>query len=287
MCNRSHTQVKEFILFGFLSSQHLQVFLFVFFRSVYVLTVMGNLCIIVFVSTHHPRHHPMYYFPCNFAFLEIWFTTACIPKTLANLVSQSQSISFTGCLLQMYFVFSFGCTEYFFLAAMAYDRYLAVCYPLSYSTIMTSTLSRGLAVGSWVGGFLVISVPAPLTSRLSFCGSNIINYFFCDISPWITLSCTDITLVELVCFVLFAIVILGSCVITLIAYISIISTVLRIPSAQGWQRSFSTFSSHLIVVIIWYCFTIFLHVKPSIKAPLELKGMRKSCLYKQTGPDGR
>uniref|UniRef100_A0A8U7NXS8 Uncharacterized protein n=1 Tax=Corvus moneduloides TaxID=1196302 RepID=A0A8U7NXS8_CORMO len=204
MCNRSHTQVKEFILFGFLSSQHLQVFLFVFFRSVYVLTVMGNLCIIVFVSTHHPRHHPMYYFPCNFAFLEIWFTTACIPKTLANL---------------MYFVFSFGCTEYFFLAAMAYDHYLAVCYPLSYSTIMTSTLSRGLAVGSLGGWF-----PGHFSA-----------------------SAFDFQVVFL-----------------------------WIPSAQGWQRSFSTFSSHLIVVIIWYCFTIFLHVKPSIKAPLELKGMRKS-----------
>ncbi|NXE41032.1 OL287 protein, partial [Ptilorrhoa leucosticta] len=104
--------------------------------------------------------------------------------------------------LQMYFVFSFGCTEYFFLEVMAYDRYLAVCYSLSYSTIMTSTLSRGLAEGSWVDGFLVISVPVSLISRLSFCGSNVINHFFCDISPWITLSRTDITLAELVCFVL-------------------------------------------------------------------------------------
>ncbi|NWV93693.1 OL287 protein, partial [Machaerirhynchus nigripectus] len=118
------------------------------------------------------------------------------------LVSQTQSISFTGCLLHMYFVFSFGCTEYFFLAVMAYDCYLAVCYPHSYRAIMTSTLSSRLALGSWVGGFLVISVPASLISRLSFCGSNVINNFFCDISPWITLSSTDIpTLVELVCFV--------------------------------------------------------------------------------------
>ncbi|NWI61901.1 OR6F1 protein, partial [Calyptomena viridis] len=103
------------------------------------------------------------------------------------LMSQSQSISFTGCLLQIYFVFSFGCMEYFFLAVMAYDCYLAVCYSLSYSIIMTSTLSRGLVVGSWVGGFLVISVHTSLISRLSFFGSNIINHFFCDISPWIAL----------------------------------------------------------------------------------------------------
>ncbi|NXB19758.1 OR6F1 protein, partial [Rhagologus leucostigma] len=266
----NHIQVKEFILAGFPGSQHLQVFLFVFFLCVYILIVMGNLCIVVLVSTHHQLHRPMYYFLCNFAFLEIWFTTACIPKTLANLVSQSQSIAFTGCLLQMYFVFSFGCTEYFFLAVMAYDHCLAVCYPLSYSAIMTSALSRGLAVGPWVAGFLVISVSVSLISRLSFCGSNVINHFFCDISPWIILSCTDVTLVELVCFVLFAIVIFGSCVVTLISFISIISTVLKIPSAQGQQRSFSTCSSHLTVVIIWYCSTIFLRVKPSIKASLEM-----------------
>ncbi|KAM6106645.1 LOW QUALITY PROTEIN: olfactory receptor 6F1-like [Phoenicopterus ruber ruber] len=235
---------------------------------VYVLTVMGNVSIIILVRTHHHLHCPMYYFLCNFAFLEIWFTTTCVLKTRADLVSQSQFISFTGCLLQMYFVFSFSCTEYFFLALTTYDCYLA-SYPLSYSTTMTSTLSTGLAVGSWVGGFLVISVPTSLISKLSFCGSDDINHFFCDISPWIA-SCRDVALVEMVCFVMFAIVILGSCVITLILYISIISTVLKIPSAQGWRRSFSTCSSHHIVVIIWYCATIFLHVKPFIKALLEL-----------------
>ncbi|KAM7034401.1 LOW QUALITY PROTEIN: olfactory receptor 6F1-like [Acridotheres tristis] len=221
---------------------------------------MGNLCIIVFVSTYHQLHHPMYYF-LNFAFLEIWFTTACIPKTVARLMSQSQTISL---LLQMYFVLSFGCTEYFFLAVMAYDH-LAVCYPLSYSSIMTSTLSRGLTVGSW-GSFQQLC----LISRFSFCGSNVSNHFFCDISPWITLSCTDITLVELVCFVMFVIVILCSCVVILTAFTSIISTALKIPSAQGQWRSSSTCSSQLIIAIIWYCSTIFLHVKPSIKTSLEL-----------------
>ncbi|XP_059587642.1 olfactory receptor 6F1-like [Alligator mississippiensis] len=266
----NNTSVEEFILLGFPGSWYLQVSLFVFFLFVYSLTVMGNVAIIVLVRTHPRLQTPMYYFLCNFALLEIWFTTACVPKTLANLMSQSKSISFTGCLLQMYFVFSFGCVEYFLLAVMAYDRYLAICYPLRYSTIMNSTLSIQMAVGSWVGGFLVISVPASLISRLSFCGPNVINHFFCDISPWIILSCTDTYLVNMVCFIMFAIVILGSCVITLVSYIYIISTILRIPSAKGRQRAFSTCSSHLTVVIIWYGSTIFLHVKPSIEASLEL-----------------
>ncbi|XP_059587737.1 olfactory receptor 6F1-like [Alligator mississippiensis] len=266
----NNTSVEEFILLGFPGSWYSQVSLFVFFLFVYSLTVMGNVAIIVLVRTHPRLQTPMYYFLCNFALLEIWFTTACVPKTLANLMSQSKSISFTGCLLQMYFVFSFGCVEYFLLAVMAYDRYLAICYPLRYSTIMNSILSIQMAMGSWVGGFLVISVPASLISRLSFCGPNVINHFFCDISPWIILSCTDTYLVNMVCFIMFAIVILGSCVITLVSYIYIISTILRIPSAKGRQRAFSTCSSHLTVVIIWYGSTIFLHVKPSMEASLEL-----------------
>ncbi|XP_048820068.1 olfactory receptor 6F1 [Lagopus muta] len=270
MWNRSCTHVKEFILVGFPGSPYLQLTMFLFLLFAYVLTVMSNISIIILVTTHRHLHSPMYYFLCNFAFLEICFTTACVPKTLVNLGSQSQSISFTGCLLQMYFVFSFGCTEYFLLTVMAYDRYLAICYPLSYTTIMNSTLSTWLAAVSWIGGFLTISVPTFLISRLSFCGSNVINHFFCDISPWIILSCTDTSLVEMVCFIMFAVVILGSCVITLVSYTYIIYTVLKIPSAQGRRRAFSTCSSHLMVITVWYGSTIFLHVKPSIKASLEL-----------------
>ncbi|XP_065270575.1 olfactory receptor 6F1-like [Emys orbicularis] len=270
MSEENHTRVKEFILLGFPGSQYLQLSLFILFLFMYVLIITGNVAIIFLIRTQTCLQTPMYYFLCNFAFLEIWFTTACVPKTLANLMSQSKSISFTSCLLQMYFVFSFGCTEYFLLAVMAYDRYLAICYPLHYNTIMSSTLSVQLALSSWVGGFLVISVPAGLIARLSFCGPNVINHFFCDIAPWIILSCTDTYLVEMVCFIMFAIVILGTCVITLVSYIYIISTILKIPSSQGRQRAFSTCSSHLTVVIIWFGSTIFLHVKPSIETSLEL-----------------
>uniref|UniRef100_A0A8D0GE20 Olfactory receptor n=1 Tax=Sphenodon punctatus TaxID=8508 RepID=A0A8D0GE20_SPHPU len=270
MQEENHTRVREFILLGFPGSWYLQISLFILFLFTYILTVAGNVTIIILVKTNPRLQTPMYYFLCNFSFLEIWFTTACVPKTLANLLSQSKAISFTGCLLQMYFVFSFGCIEYFLLAVMAYDRYLAICFPLHYSILMSPALSTQLSLLSWVGGFLVITVPAALIAQLSFCGPNVINHFFCDISPWIILSCTDTWLVEMVCFIMFAIVILGSCMITLVSYIYIISTILRIPSAKGRQRAFSTCSSHLTVVIIWYRSTIFLHVKPSIEASLEL-----------------
>uniref|UniRef100_A0A8C3T7R9 Olfactory receptor n=1 Tax=Chelydra serpentina TaxID=8475 RepID=A0A8C3T7R9_CHESE len=262
-----NTQAMEpmFILVGLSSFPEHQMFLFVVFTFIYMAALAGNLLIVLTITTSSRLHTPMYILLINLSLINLLSIS-----TLVNLVSQSKSISFTNCLLQMYFVFSFGCTEYFLLAVMAYDRYLAICYPLHYNTIMSSTLCVQLALSSWVGGFLVISMPAALIARLSFCGPNVINHFFCDISPWIILSCTDTYLVEMVCFITFAIVILGSCVITLVSYIYIISTILKIPSAQGRQRAFSTCSSHLTVVIIWYGSTIFLHVKPSIETSLEL-----------------
>ncbi|KAL6032294.1 hypothetical protein STEG23_023585, partial [Scotinomys teguina] len=170
----------------------------------------------------------------------------------------------------MYLVFSLGCTEYFLLAAMAYDRYLAICSPLHYQAIMNNLLSAQLAFCSWICGFLVISVPTALISTLSFCGPHAINHFFCDIAPWIALACTSTQAVETVAFVIAFVVILSSCLITLISYIYIISTILRIPSASGRSKAFSTCSSHLTVVLIWYGSTIFLHVRTSIKDDLEL-----------------
>ncbi|XP_007539228.2 olfactory receptor 6F1-like [Erinaceus europaeus] len=260
----------DFLLLGFPGSQALQLSLFVLFLVMYVLTVGGNMAILMLVTTSHQLHTPMYFFLSNLSFLEIWYTTATIPKALAILLGRSQSISFIGCLLQMYLVFSLGCTEYFLLAAMAYDRYLAICYPLHYGTIMGGMFSAQLAVGSWICGFLAIAVPTALISSLSFCGPQAINHFFCDIAPWIVLACSNTRVVELVAFAIAFLVILSSCLITLVSYIYIISTILRIPSASGRSKAFSTCSSHLTVVLIWYGSTIFLHVRTSIKEDLDL-----------------
>ncbi|NXL40366.1 OR6F1 protein, partial [Glaucidium brasilianum] len=266
----NHSDTPVFILLGFPGHQYLKMSLFVGFFIMYILALLGNFSIMVLVRSHRQLHTPMYFFLCNLSFLEIWYTTACVPKALAVLSGGDPTISFDSCLLQMYFVFSLGCTEYFLLAAMAYDRCLAICFPLHYKSIMNCTLLIQLVFGSWLCGFLSITIPTYMISTLSFCGSNVINHFFCDIAPWIVLSCTDTSLVELVAFIISFIVILGSCTITLVSYIYIISTILRIPSAIDQQRAFSTCSSHLIVVIIWYGSTIFLHVKPSLKDSLDL-----------------
>ncbi|XP_049712048.1 olfactory receptor 6F1-like [Elephas maximus indicus] len=264
------TVSQEFLLLGFPGSQALQLSLFVFFLVMYTLTVGGNVAIFTLVSTSHQLHTPMYFFLSNLSFLEIWYTTAAVPKTLAILLGKSQTISFTGCLLQMCLVFSLGCTEYFLLAAMAYDHYLSICYPLHYAAIMSSLLSAQLALGSWVCGFLAIAVPTALISGLSFCGPHAINHFFCDITPSIALVCTSTQIVELVAFVIAFVAILSSCLITLVSYVFIISTILRIPSASGQSKAFSTCSSHLTVVLIWYRSTMFLHVRTSINDALDL-----------------
>ncbi|XP_075027199.1 olfactory receptor 6F1-like [Calonectris borealis] len=266
----NHSGTHVFILLGFPGHQYLKMSLFMLFFVMYILALLGNFSIMVLVRSHPQLHTPMYFFLCNLSFLEIWYTTACVPKALAVLLGGDPTISFDSCLLQMYFIFSLGCTEYFLLAAMAYDRCLAICFPLHYNSIMNRTLLTQLVFGSWFCGFLSMTIPAYMISTLSFCGPNVINHFFCDIAPWIILSCTDTSLVELVAFIIAVIVILGSCTVTLLSYIYIISTILRIPSSIDQQRAFSTCSSHLTVVIIWYGSTIFLHVKPSLKDSLDL-----------------
>ncbi|XP_067388384.1 olfactory receptor 6F1-like [Emydura macquarii macquarii] len=273
MAKGNQSDVVEFILLGFPDSWYLQIALFLIFLVMYLLTLMGNITIISVVGTHRHLHTPMYFFLCNLSFLDIWFTTAFIPKTLAILMSQSKSISFHSCLLQMYFMFSLGCTEYLLLAVMAYDRYLAICHPLRYSSIMNSTLSLQLALGSWTSSFLTISVLAFLITGLSFCDRAVINHFFCDVDSWIELSCTDTRLVEMVYITICFIVVLGSCAVILVSYINIISTILRIPSRQGWQKAFSTCSAHFTLVIVWYGCSIFLYVKPSKEKSLEMNKM--------------
>uniref|UniRef100_A0A8C8S0B0 Olfactory receptor n=1 Tax=Pelusios castaneus TaxID=367368 RepID=A0A8C8S0B0_9SAUR len=267
----NRTTVQEFILLGFSGSWYLQIILFLLFSGMYILTIMVNVTIITLVWACPHLHTPMYFFLCNLSFLEIWYTTAYVPKSLGIFLGKSQTISFNSCVLQMYFIFSLGCTECALLAAMAYDRYLAICYPLRYNTFMNSTFCiQLLALGSWLCGFLAISVLASLISRLFFCGPNIINHFFCDIDSWIALSCIDTNLVELATFIIAINFLLGSFAITLVSYIYIISTILRIPSAQGQQKAFSTCSAHLTVVTIWYGSTIFLYVKPSAQNSLDL-----------------
>jgi len=264
------TSVEEFILLGFPGTWHFRVFLVVVFALTYSLTVIGNASIISVVWMNSNLHTPMYFFLCNLSFLEIWYTTGVVPKAIGVMLGTSQNISFSVCILQLYFLLSLGSTECFLLSVMAYDRYLAICYPLRYNSLMNKVLSARLVLSSWLGGFLAISLLAFLTSRLTFCGPDVINHFLCDIDSCLALSCSDTWPVELATFLVSIIVVVASCVVTLVSYMYIISSILRIQSSHGRKKAFSTCSAHLSVVTIWYGSTMFLYVKPSAKNSLDL-----------------
>ncbi|NXF12956.1 OR6F1 protein, partial [Smithornis capensis] len=264
------TSVEEFILLGFPVTWHSRVSLVVVFALTYSLTVISNASIIALVWRSSNLHTPMYFFLCNLSFLEIWYTTGVIPKAIGVMLGTSQTISFSVCIFQLFFLLSLGSTECFLLSVMAYDRYLAICHPLRYSSLMNSVLSTRLALSSWLGGFLAISLLAFLTSRLTFCGPDVINHFLCDIDSCLALSCSDTWPVELATFLVSIIVVVASCVVTLVSYMYIFSSILRIQSFHGRKKAFSTCSAHLSVVTIWYGSTMFLYVKPSAQNLLDL-----------------
>ncbi|NXU93671.1 OR6F1 protein, partial [Xiphorhynchus elegans] len=263
------TSVEEFILLGFLGKWHSRFSPVVVFALMYSLTVIGNASIIATVWMSSNLHTPMYFFLCSLSFLEMWDTTSVVAKAIGVRLGTSQIISFRVCILQLFFLLSLGSTECFLLCVMAYDRYLAICCPLRYSSLVNSVLSTQLALSSWLGGFLAISLLAFLTSRLTFCGPDVINHFLCDIDSCLALSCSDTWPVELATFPVSVIVVVASCVVTLVSYMYI-SSILRIQSVHGWKRAFSTCSVHLSVATIWFGSTMFLYVKPAAQNSLDL-----------------
>ncbi|KAM8795403.1 olfactory receptor 6F1-like [Eudromia elegans] len=266
----NQTTVQEFLLLGFPGTWHFRVSLAVLFALMYSLTGTGNASIIALVWANRTLHTPMYFFLCNLSFLEICYTTGVVPKAVGVLLGTSHTISFRACILQLFFLLSLGSTECFLLALMAYDRYLAVCHPLRYSSLMTNVLSAQLALASCLGGFLAISLLAFLTARLTFCAPRVINHFLCDIDSCLALACKDTWPVELATFLVSIIVVVLSCALTLLSYLCIISAILSIQTAQGRHKAFSTCSAHLTGVTIWFGSTMFLYVKPAAQNSLDL-----------------
>ncbi|KYO36123.1 olfactory receptor 6B1 [Alligator mississippiensis] len=258
----NQTHVTEFILVGFPGILELQVLLFLMFLLVYVLTVTENAMIVVLVWTNNQLQKPMYVFLGNLSFLEIWYVSVTVPKMLLSFVTQRRIISFTGCMAQLYFFLALACTECVLLAAMAYDRYVAICNPLRYPVIMRCSSCVRLAAGSWLSGFFISMWKVFFISRLTYCGPNIINHFFCDVSPLLNLACTDMSLAELMDFLLALLILLVPLCITVASYVCIISTVLRIPSANGRYKAFSTCASHLLVVTMFYAASLFIYARP-------------------------
>ncbi|XP_045732016.1 olfactory receptor 6N1 [Mirounga angustirostris] len=254
------SQVTEFIILGFPHLQGVQAYLFILLLLIYLTTVLGNLLIFLVVCLDSRLHTPMYHFVSALSLLELGYTAATIPKMLSNLLSEEKTISFSGCLLQIYFFHSLGATECYLLTAMAYDRYLAICRPLHYPTLMTSALCAKIAVGCWLGGLAGPVAEISLVSGLPFCGPNRIQHIFCDFPPVLSLACTDTSINVLVDFVINSCKILATFLLVLSSYVQIIRTVLRIPSTAGKRKAF-TCASHLTVVLIFYGSILFMYVR--------------------------
>ncbi|KAM7120423.1 olfactory receptor 6B1 [Molossus nigricans] len=260
MEGENQTRVSRFILVGFPGSWGVRAMVFLVFLVAYLLTVAENTLIILLVQQNRPLHKPMYFFLANLSFLETWYVSVTVPKLLFGVWSVSNSISFTHCMIQLYFFIALMCTECVLLAAMAYDRYVAICRPLRYPTLMSHALCFRLALASWAIGFGISLAKIYFISRLRFCGPNVINHFFCDISPVLSLSCVDMSTAELVDFILALVIFLVPLSITVLSYGCILATVLRMRT--GKQRAFSTCASHLVVVTIFYSATIFMYARP-------------------------
>ncbi|XP_006869977.1 PREDICTED: olfactory receptor 2AP1-like [Chrysochloris asiatica] len=262
---RNQTPVMEFILVGLTDDAELQAVLFFFLLLTYVFSIMGNLTIIILTLLDYRLQSPMYFFLRNFSFLEISFTSVFVPKMLVNIETGDKTISFAGCFTQYFFAILLGATEFYLLAAMSYDRYVAICRPLHYTTVMNRRLCIQLVLCCWFSGFLVVVGPHIMTLQLPFCASNIINHYCCDYTVLLHLSCSDTHIIEMVEFLLAGVTLIFTLVLVILSYTYIIRTILRIPSAQQRKKAFSTCSSHMIVVSLSYGSCIFMYINPSPK----------------------
>ncbi|XP_026539306.1 olfactory receptor 10AG1-like [Notechis scutatus] len=255
--------VTEFIFAGFSVRPQLQVLLFVLVFSMYGMSLAGNTIITTVIRLNAVLHTPMYFFLTNLSLLEICYTTSIVPKMLASLMSeQGKKIALWGCATQMYFFTLFGITECCLLAAMAYDRYVAICNPLRYSIIMSPTVCIQLSVASWSVGLVVGLGQTNYVFSLTFCGPNKINHFFCDIPPLLTLACGDTSRNVIAVYMVAVLFITTPFLLILISYVYIVISILKISSAEGRRKAFSTCSSHLIVVSLFYGSGIITYLRP-------------------------
>ncbi|XP_060092337.1 olfactory receptor 6V1 [Heteronotia binoei] len=267
------TQPVEFILMGFSMSRVLQKVLFAPCLALYLLMLAGNATVVSMICFDSRLHTPMYFFLCNFSVAEMLVTSTVVPRMLVGLGAERDTIPFGECLAQFYFYFSLGTTVFLLMAVMSIDRYVAICHPLHYSTILTNDVCLQSAFAVWATSFFSMIPPAAIRAGMSFCRSNEIDHFFCDNAPLLKLSCSDTRLIELWDFLLAALFILSSFTMTVASYGAIIFTILRIPSATGRQKAFSTCASHFTVVIIGYGTTIFIYVRPNKSYSTDLNKM--------------
>ncbi|XP_075403729.1 olfactory receptor 5G3-like [Tenrec ecaudatus] len=270
MEDKNQTAVTEFFLLGLTHHLHQEIILFILVLSAYLVTLWGNLGMITLIWTDSRLHTPMYFFLSHLAFVDICSSSSIAPKMLCDLFAEKKGISFLGCASQMWFFGLFVATECFLLASMAYDRYVAICKPLLYTLIMSQPVCVQLVVGPYALALISTMTHTTLTFCLPFCGPNVINHFFCDILPLLSLACVDTWNNKLVLFILAGAVGVLSGLIITASYVCILLTILQMRSADGRQKAFSTCSSHLAAVSILYGTLFFIYVRPNSSSSLGL-----------------
>ncbi|XP_020008675.2 olfactory receptor 10AG1-like [Castor canadensis] len=258
----SRTEVMEFVLLGFSDVSHLHWFLFGLFLAIYIIILLGNGTILLITKVEPTLHTPMYYFLGNFSFLEICYVSFTLPRMLVNLGTQRRSISLVACATQMCFVLVLGAPECFLLAVMSYDHYVDICNTLNYSLLMNHKVCTQLVTGSWISGIPVQIGQTFQIFSLSFCASNQINHFFCDISPILNLACGEIFVNKMMVYIVAVLFVLVPFLLILISYSKIISTVLKLSSTTSRAKVFSTCSSHLAVVGLFFGPGIITYLRP-------------------------
>ncbi|XP_037377275.1 olfactory receptor 10AG1-like [Talpa occidentalis] len=268
----NHTALVEFILIGFSDVPHIHGFLFGVFLIIYVFILTGNSLIIIITKVDSSLHSPMYFFLRNFSFLEICFVSVTVPRLLTDLCRQYGNISFPACAIQMYFFLILGDTECFILTAMAYDRYVAICNPLLYPVIMNDTVCIQLALVCWTTAIPVHIGFISVVFTSTFCGCNHLNHFFCDAPPVVQLICGDAFMVEVLLYGLAALITSIPSFLILRSYMKIVSAILKLPSAIGRAKAFSTCCSHLMVVTLFFGSAIIVYLRSMTN---HLTGMDK------------
>ncbi|XP_007664795.2 olfactory receptor 1052-like [Ornithorhynchus anatinus] len=269
MAGSNHTSVTEFLLVGLTDRPELQMPLFVLFLIIYLVTMVGNVCMILLIQINTTLHTPMYFFLCNLALCDICYSTVLSPKMLINFFLESKSSSFIGCVFQSFFFAIYITTEGFLLAIMAYDRYTAIVNPLLYTAIMIPKICIQLVLASYLGGLVNSLTHTVGLLRLNFCGPNVVNHFFCDIPPLLKLSCSDSHTNELLLLTFSGVIATITLIIIVISYVQIVIAILRIGSVKGRYKTFSTCTSHLTAVILFYGSLSFSYIQPSSQYSLE------------------
>ncbi|KAM3844973.1 olfactory receptor 1F1-like [Vipera latastei] len=283
MAEQNHTDSSDFILMDFSVQPEHQHLLGLLFLSMYLLTVLGNLLIVLLISSDvHLLQTPMYFFLRHLSLADVGFASVTVPKMLQNLLFQVRTISYSGCLMQMYFYMTFANTDNYLLAMMAYDRYMAICHPLLYATRMSHKRCLLIVATCWLLASLNSVLYTLIMSPLSFCSSKEIPQFFCEFFPLLRLACSDTSLIETISLIESYADVLGPFVLIVVSYVCIFCTILRVPSTKGKQKAFSTCGSHLGVVALFYGTLCWVYLQPNSRSPEQ--NMISSLMYTMVTP---